>query len=50
MDQRKGSKMKRAGEDVSKYLPALEKYMYEFYISEGIPEKDTKSYIESMAK
>lgn len=39
MDQRKGSKMKRAGEDVSKYLPALEKYMYEFYISEVFRKK-----------
>ncbi|MBC1572113.1 hypothetical protein HCJ25_10595 [Listeria sp. FSL L7-1426] len=44
------SKMNRAGEDISKYLPALEKYMYEFYISEGIPEKDAKSYMESMPK
>ncbi|MDT0017513.1 hypothetical protein QJV03_10000 [Listeria swaminathanii] len=44
------NKMRRSGEDVSKYLPALEKYMYEFYIYEGIPEKDAKSYIESMAK
>lgn len=41
------SKMNKAGEDVSKYVPALEKYMYESYIADGISEKDAKSYMES---
>ncbi|EAD7213932.1 TPA_asm: hypothetical protein GYZ23_09900 [Listeria monocytogenes] len=44
------SKMNKAGEDVSKYVPALEKYMYESYIADGISEKDAKSYMESFLK
>ncbi|ECL7896402.1 TPA: hypothetical protein LWI60_000295 [Listeria innocua] len=44
------SKMNKAGEDVSKYVPALEKYMYESYISNGISEKDAKIYMESFLK
>ncbi|EQC0677037.1 hypothetical protein ACY2DU_001798 [Listeria innocua] len=44
------SKKSKAGEDVSKYVPALEKYMYESYISNGISEKDAKIYMESFLK
>ncbi|GLC78595.1 hypothetical protein [Lacrimispora brassicae] len=43
------SNMRRNGADVSKYLPALKKYMFSYYLSNGSSKEEAEYYMESFA-
>ncbi|EAF5666963.1 hypothetical protein [Listeria innocua] len=43
-------KMHESGEDISKYLPALNKFVIEEYASKGLPKENAEIYINSLSK